>query len=496
MPVGSHHLKGRRGVIGIVALMALIAVIGSVSWAVIAQATTFSPTADVDVGPSKAAGANADVTTHVVILPPDAYFTSLVTFVPAQWGVAKDADVPNGALVAHLNSTATLGAQNGPCNLTNFVVIDLLDATTDKSISFAKDPACPPTSLCFPGYQVMPSGLEKIVEQWPAFLNDIPQLAGKQPLARYAGHTNVVGTQVSLQFLLYAPGDLGPAERGYGTVTVLQDPSPGPAAVASVTDNCTKMETRLTSFGTSKDWSATTANEAGYPVRTNPTCGGPNFTFSWQIKSQLDADNDGIENQLDSCPEDPKPTGYNPRDIIDLTDSLPAPFGDGYCDNPTVGDDDCDGIDNSCDEVKNKVNVAGFTDQDGDGFLNRGDNCPTVANPNNEDSDADGIGDACDSTKDSPSGHSEEANPESSVKITGADQKRRSQKIREALSSYSRAEDLINLGTYVAGSNPQLDSVLSNLPKIQGFLKQELGVVSSFEETVTGMQHIADELTI
>ena len=79
-------------------------------------------------------------------------------------------------------------------------------------------------------------------------------------------------------------------------------------------------------------------------------------------------------------------------------------------------------------------------------------------------------------------------------KVTGADHKRRSQKIREALSSYSRAEDLINLGAYVAGSNPQLDSVLSNLPKIQGFLKQELGVVSPFEETVTGMQHIADEL--
>ena len=44
--------------------------------------------------------------------------------------------------------------------------------------------------------------------------------------------------------------------------------------------------------------------------------------------------------------------------------------------------------------------------------------------------------------------------------------------IREALATYQRSEDLINLGAYVSGSNPQLDAALRLRPRIVEFLRQ------------------------
>ncbi len=48
--------------------------------------------------------------------------------------------------------------------------------------------------------------------------------------------------------------------------------------------------------------------------------------------------------------------------------------------------------------------VADCRDDDGDGVVDRGDNCPGVHNPRQTDTDGDGIGDACDDVDDSPDG--------------------------------------------------------------------------------------------
>jgi len=42
------------------------------------------------------------------------------------------------------------------------------------------------------------------------------------------------------------------------------------------------------------------------------------------------------------------------------------------------------------------VSSVYFADTDGDGILDRNDNCPLVANEDQKDTDGDGIGDACD----------------------------------------------------------------------------------------------------
>ena len=41
------------------------------------------------------------------------------------------------------------------------------------------------------------------------------------------------------------------------------------------------------------------------------------------------------------------------------------------------------------------------------------------------------------------------------------------------MAEFQRSSDLINLGAYAAGSNPQLDSAIRLRPKLLEFLRQE-----------------------
>jgi FliI/YscN family ATPase len=70
-------------------------------------------------------------------------------------------------------------------------------------------------------------------------------------------------------------------------------------------------------------------------------------------------------------------------------------------------------------------------------------------------------------------------------------QKAASQKIREALAAYRRAEDLINLGGYAAGANPTLDAAIRARPKILEFLRQDAHEKSARESTLAGLEGVA-----
>jgi FliI/YscN family ATPase len=74
-------------------------------------------------------------------------------------------------------------------------------------------------------------------------------------------------------------------------------------------------------------------------------------------------------------------------------------------------------------------------------------------------------------------------------------QMRASHRVREALAALHQSADLLQLGAYVAGSNPKLDTSLRCRDKILDFLKQEPHVKSPIEETVRSLAAIADELT-
>ncbi|MCX5726292.1 MAG: FliI/YscN family ATPase, partial [Candidatus Saganbacteria bacterium] len=57
-------------------------------------------------------------------------------------------------------------------------------------------------------------------------------------------------------------------------------------------------------------------------------------------------------------------------------------------------------------------------------------------------------------------------------------------KLREVLARYSEAEDLINIGAYVKGSNPKIDYAISKIDQVNEFLKQGTFEKVSYEETV------------
>lgn len=69
-------------------------------------------------------------------------------------------------------------------------------------------------------------------------------------------------------------------------------------------------------------------------------------------------------------------------------------------------------------------------------------------------------------------------------------QKEAARAIREALATYQRSEDLINLGAYVAGSNPQLDAAMRLRPRIVEFLRQRPDERADPAETVARMGSI------
>jgi FliI/YscN family ATPase len=54
---------------------------------------------------------------------------------------------------------------------------------------------------------------------------------------------------------------------------------------------------------------------------------------------------------------------------------------------------------------------------------------------------------------------------------------------RRHLSTYEKARDLINIGAYVRGSDPEIDSAIAVMPELTGFLQQDMHHFTPFDET-------------
>ena len=372
------------------------------------DATTFSPRTTIDLS-TTTPGGNPDTLVQLDIDFGDSNFAGsgagIVTFLPGAWCVAThDNDcstvdgsnnptgpaVPTGAIVGANAANTKLALQtstaslNSSCNQLFPVAFTLLEAEPDDSAGTISTSGA--SNIFLPlTLDADADGIPNHADLWPSYLSTLldPDGGGALPPlfpeARYSADLTVAGTEVILQFLVYAPGALQafpgepwqsfPASLGHPVLTVLQDPQQ--ANNGSIADFCSDLDSLTTTLGVTLDNPDTAGpDESGSILHKNSTItsgiGGTGTHIHTAISQPgRDKDADGIENAMDTCPNTTNLDG-DPR---------------------TNNGADNDGLDSACDITAAVCDANNTTDPlpkecdaDDDGWANRLDDCPQVAN--------------------------------------------------------------------------------------------------------------------
>ncbi|MEE8519052.1 MAG: hypothetical protein V3S98_08000 [Dehalococcoidia bacterium] len=375
-----------------------------------------------------ATNANADITTLLQLPAPTSFpWGGTVSFTPNGWGIATDADVPDGAVVGPLTSFVQL-ANNAfainTCVIPVMVPFAMVESTVDTTSTIGGSPA----ATIWPGNADGADAdlLPDSVTLWPTFLdahlaNLNPGGAPPVPIARYHGQILIAPpSPTNLELLTFAPGSIPdyPASKGSPTISILEDPL-APTSLSAISMVCTAAApavfTTTTILGLSGGAAVLGPNlflppaggslvhidpvsgllfpgaegcapafpgddngingvdeGCGFPLRQNPST-ADSYLFKIAAITGRDTDNDGIENELDKCP----------LHVDAHTHALhhrPFPPQEGY--NPRgppsqPQDPENDNLPSSCDPD----DFGGSVDEDGDFFSNGQDNCPLVGNP-------------------------------------------------------------------------------------------------------------------
>ncbi len=334
------RLKLSYSILPILLLVTTIAVAGAGTPRGHAAGTTFNPHLAASVT-DPTTGTASDFKFSFNLDRGDVNFAAVVIYIPGAWQGTPAAAIPINAPVGTLDAHATLGLLNGACNSTFPASFDLRNASTDASdtVSF----------FDLNGDRIQDfaqdrdgNGVLDGIDHRPDFDSRI--LPGLHEIARSTGITYVAGIPILLQFLVFAPGTVifpgltGDQALGFPTVTLLEnigDPAAIPAPFV-ITDFCTPLTTQLTFFGMTPDGQHT--------LFRNPPQAGT-YTFTTAALGQPDADADGIENSLDTCPLVPNagdPRVQNSGDVDgDGLDAACDP-NDSLTDN-VFGDVECNG---------------------------------------------------------------------------------------------------------------------------------------------------------
>jgi flagellum-specific ATP synthase len=74
--------------------------------------------------------------------------------------------------------------------------------------------------------------------------------------------------------------------------------------------------------------------------------------------------------------------------------------------------------------------------------------------------------------------------------IVDDEHRQMAQRIIQILAAYKKAEDLINIGAYVQGSNPEIDYAVTMIDRVNGFLRQEIDEKIDFKQTINQMRSL------
>ena len=65
-------------------------------------------------------------------------------------------------------------------------------------------------------------------------------------------------------------------------------------------------------------------------------------------------------------------------------------------------------------------------------------------------------------------------------------------RLKNVLATYNEAEDLINIGAYKAGSNPNIDFAIEKIDKVNDYLCQDVDTKYTFDNEVELLSGIFD----
>ena len=76
------------------------------------------------------------------------------------------------------------------------------------------------------------------------------------------------------------------------------------------------------------------------------------------------------------------------------------------------------------------------------------------------------------------------------IDITDSEHQKFADRLKSVLATYQKAEDLINIGAYVSGSNQDIDYAIDMIEKINAFLVQGIGERVDYEESIRQLKNL------